>query len=192
MFWIATGSSRQWQRGRKYLQVLSDGYQVARNPTRKLTFDLLRVDRLSALQVRRVKRVALAEIAGLVAFAKPADALLGGAVREGIGHDVALRAALEIIVAHHTGRAHRFVDIAGFDDVLDAIGMTRPDAGEEIRLKLEPDGELVVFRLTDAPARRLHAITDAEQILHMMSNFVRDDVGLREIAPAPKRSRSSR
>jgi hypothetical protein len=36
----------------------------------------------SMLQVRRVKRVALAEIAGLVAAAKPADALFGTAVRK--------------------------------------------------------------------------------------------------------------
>jgi hypothetical protein len=35
-----------------------------------------------ALQVTRVKRVALAEIAGLVAAAKPADALFGSAVRK--------------------------------------------------------------------------------------------------------------
>ena len=36
----------------------------------------------STLQVTRVKRVALAEIAGLVAAAKPADALFGSAVRK--------------------------------------------------------------------------------------------------------------
>ena len=36
----------------------------------------------STLQVRRVERVALAEIAGLVAAAKPAHALFGTAVRK--------------------------------------------------------------------------------------------------------------
>jgi hypothetical protein len=36
----------------------------------------------SILQVRRVKRVALAEIAGFVAAAEPADALFGSAVRK--------------------------------------------------------------------------------------------------------------
>ena len=36
----------------------------------------------ATLQVRRVKRVALAEIAGLVAAAKPAGALFGTAVRK--------------------------------------------------------------------------------------------------------------
>jgi hypothetical protein len=34
------------------------------------------------LQVRRVKRIALAEIAGLVTTTKPADALFGTAVRK--------------------------------------------------------------------------------------------------------------
>jgi len=35
-----------------------------------------------ALQVRRVKRIALVKIAGLVAAAKPAGALFGSAVRK--------------------------------------------------------------------------------------------------------------
>ena len=80
----------------------------------------------------------------------------------------------------------RFVDVARFNDVLGAVGIMRPDAGEEIRLKLEPDGELVVFRFTDAAALRLHLAADPEQILHMMADLVRDDVSLGEIARSAK------
>jgi hypothetical protein len=107
-------------------------------------------------------------------------------MRKGIGHDVALRTALEIIVADHTRRTHCFFDVAGFDDVLDAISVTRPDTGEEIRLELEPDGELIVFSFTDTSARALHTISNAEQVLHMMPDFVRDDIGLREITWRPE------
>ena len=53
---------------------------------------------------------------------------------------------------------------------------------KEIGLQLEPDGELVVFGFTHAAPRGLHAITDSEQLLQMVSDLVRDDVGLREIA----------
>jgi hypothetical protein len=47
-----------------------------------ITLDSKILQERSTLQVRRVKRVALAEIAGLVAAAKPADALFGTAVRK--------------------------------------------------------------------------------------------------------------
>jgi len=88
---------------------------------------------------------------------------------------------LESVIANRAGRAHRFFDIAGFHNVLDPVGVTSPNAGQEIRLQLKPDREPIVFRLTHPTARRLQAIGDAEQILHMMPNFVRNDVGLCEI-----------
>jgi hypothetical protein len=51
----------------------------AQRPTAKTRRDLLKV---RALQVRRVKRIALVKIAGLVAAAKPAGTLFGRAVRK--------------------------------------------------------------------------------------------------------------
>src|SRR5215471_13950954 len=66
--------------------------------------------------------------------------------------------------------------------MFDPVGITSPNAGQKICLQLEPDRELVVFSFTDAPSHRLHTITDTEQILHMMSHFMRDDVGLCEIS----------
>src|SRR6185312_8171178 len=77
---------------------------------------------------------------------------------------------------------HRFFDIAGFYNVLDPVGITGPNACQKICLQLEPDRELIVFRLTHSTARRLYTIANTEQILHVMSNFVGDDVGLCEIA----------
>src|SRR5262249_44817755 len=47
---------------------------------------------------------------------------------------------------------------------------------------LEPNRELIVFRFADPTACRLYAIGNTEQILHVMPNFVRYNVGLCEIA----------
>src|SRR5215475_4715522 len=65
--------------------------------------------------------------------------------------------------------------------MLDPVGITSPNAGEKICLQFEPDREPIVFSFADPTTRRLHTIGNAEQILHVMSNFVRYDVGLREI-----------
>src|SRR3954466_5255812 len=92
------------------------------------------------LEIARVEGVALAEIAGLVSFSKPAGALLGSAVGEGIGHDIALGVALQRVVANSSRGPDRFIEVAGFNDVFDAIGVTGPDTGKEIGLQLQADG----------------------------------------------------
>ena len=89
---------------------------------------------------------------------------------------------MQSIIANRAGRAHRFLYIASFHNMLDPVGITSPNAGKKICLQLEPDREPIVFSFTDPPSHRLHTIGNAEQILHVMSNFVRDDVGLRKIA----------
>jgi hypothetical protein len=89
---------------------------------------------------------------------------------------------LKSVIADCAGCTHSFFNIAGFDNVLDPVGIPSPNAGQKICLQLEPDRELIVFRLTHSTARRLHAIGDTEQILNVMSNFVGYDVRLCEIA----------
>ena len=59
----------------------------------------------------------------------------------------------------------------------------RPDAGEAIGLQLDPHLNAVGLGLA---ARRLllllHLRQDAEQVLHVMADLVRDHIGLRELA----------
>src|SRR6478672_1802792 len=93
------------------------------------------------LEIGGVESVALAEIAGLISLAEPAGALLGSAVRECIRHDVSLRVALQGVVADGGRGPNSFIDVAGFHDVFDAIGVTSPDTGEEIRLQFQADRE---------------------------------------------------
>src|SRR4029077_14052748 len=66
--------------------------------------------------------------------------------------------------------------------MFDSVGVTRPNAGEKICLQLEPNREPIRFRFADATALCIHAIGNAEQFLHVMSNLVGNNVGLREIA----------
>ena len=86
-------------------------------------------------------------------------------MREGIGHNATARLALEIIVTDGARSAHCLVDVAGFNDVFDAIGMTRPDSGEEISLQFESHGKPVVFGLAHAPARCIQFSGNAEKVL---------------------------
>src|SRR4030095_200225 len=66
-------SSRRWRRGRKYLQVLSNGYWFARNLTRKLMVDLLRVEMLRAFSAADIG-------AGLVAHRRHCRRYKSGAL----------------------------------------------------------------------------------------------------------------
>lgn len=134
------------------------------------------------LQLSRVKRIALAEVAGLVSAPEPAGALRGCSVREGIGDDITTRTVLKSVIAYRAGGADRFFDVPGFDNMLDPVGVTRPNTGQKICLQFEPDRELIVFSFANPTARRLYAIGYAQQILHVMSHFVRDDVRFSEIA----------
>ena len=61
--------------------------------------------------------------------------------------------------------------------------MVRPDAGEAVGLQLQPHRELVGLLLASrAAARRCTFSRDAEQVLHVVADLVRDHVRLREIA----------
>jgi hypothetical protein len=43
---------------------------------------------------------------------------------------------LKSVIANRASRAHRFFDIAGFDNMLDSVGITGPNTGEKICLQL--------------------------------------------------------
>ncbi len=60
--------------------------------------------------------------------------------------------------------------------------MVGPHAGQAVGLQFEPHRQLVALALRQALAGLLHLARDAQQVLHMMADFVRDHVGLGEIA----------
>jgi hypothetical protein len=61
---------------------------------------------------------------------------------------------LESIIANRAGRAHCFLNISSFYNMLDPVGVTSPNAGEKICLQLEPDRQPIVFSFADPTTRR--------------------------------------
>ena len=109
---------------------------------------------------------------------------------EGIRHGVPLGLALQPVVADRGGGLHRLLDIACLEDMTGAVGVAGPDAGEAIGLQLQADGRRVGPGLGTAP-RRVHLVHDAQQVLHVMPDLVRDHIGAGESPGAPNRSASS-
>src|SRR6516164_1372368 len=60
---------------------------------------------------------------------EPALALLGGAMREGIGHDIALRPPLQTIVADGRSGLQSLIDIARLEEIMLLLRMIRPYTG---------------------------------------------------------------
>jgi hypothetical protein len=124
--------------------------------------------------------VALGGVAAFEAAVEPADTLLGGAVGEGLGADVALRHSLEAVVADGGGGIKAGFDV-GLVDHLAVGGGGGPDAGETVGLQLGHDGELVlgagILTLKGA-----HLTLDAEHVLHVVADFMSDNVGLSKVA----------
>ena len=61
------------------------------------------------------------------------------------------------------------------------VGGVRPDAGEAVRLQLEPNRELVPSSGFSC-GREVDVLHHAEQVLDVVADLVRDDVRLREVA----------
>ena len=87
--------------------------------------------------------------------------------------------ALEVIVAYGCGCLEAGGDIGVVND-LALLSAVRPYACEAVRLKFEIDGERVSLGgiLT---GKVLNFLFDSENILHVVPEFVGDNVGLREV-----------
>src|SRR6266849_6558795 len=71
---------------------------------------------LRSLELRAPEGVAARHRTALEPGVEPAHALLGGAVGEGVGHDVALRLPLQAIVADGGRGLERGLDVARLDE----------------------------------------------------------------------------
>src|SRR4051812_25185567 len=107
-------------------------------------------------------------------------------MRERVGYYMAGSLLLQRVVAYGRSRANGFFYIAGFEEMLRSIRPVRPHTSETIRLQFHTNGKRVVGALGHATAPLLHLRCNAEQILHVMTDFVRDDVSLREVAAGVK------
>ena len=80
-------------------------------------------------------------------------------------------------------RHSRQIRFAGLETpALLLLRARRPDAREAIGLQFGPDAERVRSRIAAALALRIHFRENAQQILHVVADFVRDHIGVRELA----------
>src|SRR5262249_52542932 len=101
---------------------------------------------------------------------------------ETVGYDIALAAPLQSIVADGRRRLHGRLHIAAREEPPLPLRVVRPHPGKAVGLQLDSYLKLVAFDRVHAALRFLHLGQDSEQILHVMTDLVRDHVGLRELA----------
>src|SRR5262245_1281247 len=126
--------------------------------------------------------VAARHLARLQAGHERLRALCRRAVRERVRNHVALAAALQAIVSDGGRCLHGRLDVAGLDQPPLLLRVVRPDPGKAVGLQLDPHLELIGVGLVHGALHRLHPRQNAEQVLHVMTDLVRDHVGLRELA----------
>src|SRR5688572_2245428 len=95
--------------------------------------------------------------------------------------DVPLALLLQLVIANHAGCVKGLFDVAGLDKIqglrfTSALCANRPDAGKAIGLQFRLDGGAV----GTIPARKI------EDVLHVMTDFVRDNIGLGKISRSLK------
>ena len=92
----------------------------------------------------------------------------------------------QAIVTDRRGGGEAFFYISGIEELF-PVRVIPPHAGETIGLQLELDRERVCAGATPRPLLSLlHLAIDAEQVLHVMADFMRYDIGLREITRRAK------
>src|SRR5439155_317151 len=105
-----------------------------------------------------------------------------GAVRERVRHHFAARLPLQGIVADRAGGGQGLLDVAGFENVARLVGMKGPDAGEAVGLQFQSYRQRIALYLRGVLASLVNLVHDAEQVLHVMADFVRDHISLGEVA----------
>ena len=135
-----------------------------------------------ALKAVGRKGIARLHPTGLKALAEPADALGGRAMRKGVGHDVPLRLTLDHIVADGAGCVEPLLDVALLEPVVDLVVEIGPHAREAIGLQFHADLQRIAIAFGHARLETLHLVGNAEQLLHVVSDLVRDYVCLGKVA----------
>ena len=126
---------------------------------------------MGILQLARwdVERVALARVAAIEATAEPGHTLGAGAVRE-----LALVALTKRIVANLVRGVQRFAEVRFVNRQIGARRVA-PYAGKAIGLQFDAHRRLVLALALNLDLGR------ADQILHMVTDFVRDHIGLGKV-----------
>jgi len=91
---------------------------------------------------------------------------------------VALSLFLQAVIADGIGGAQSFLDVSRLQEM---AGVVRPNTGVEIGLKFEAHRKLVEVTLTEAGPLGIDHVGRAEELLHVVADFMGDDVSLGEV-----------
>src|SRR5262249_23813326 len=62
------------------------------------------------------------------------------------------------------------------------LSVVSPKAGQEVGLQFQADRKPVVFRLASPGALSMNLFGDSQQVLHVMADFMSNDIGLGKLA----------
>lgn len=108
---------------------------------------------------------------------------------EGMWHRLAPGVALERVVTDLARRVQGLLQVAGFDRAKDRLGLMRPDSGQAVGLQFDTHRNRVRIGLTGTLARRIRLPEDAQFVLNVMGDLVRDDIGRGKVAARTKLTR---
>jgi hypothetical protein len=94
-----------------------------------------------------------------------------------------------LIITDGRCRTQSFFEIAGLDQVAFPLGVMTPDTGVTIGLKFHADREGVGFHLRHLSSEAMHLFCDAEEVLHVMTDLVGDNIRLRKVSRRAKTMR---
>ena len=103
-------------------------------------------------------------------------------MRKGVRHHEALALPLQPIIADRGSRLHRRFDVTRLDKLPLLLRVVRPYAGQTIGLQLDLHLQVIGRRPVALALDALYLRQDAEQVLHVMPDLVRDYIGLCELA----------
>ena len=135
--------------------------------------------RLQLLVRQLENQIGLAQLAGLQPLAEPFDPLPGCAMREILGHDIALGQLLQPVIADGHRSSDGFFFVARLQNPHFLISPEGPYTGEIISLELQSYRELILRIVGQLPMLRFDA--NSHQVLHVMADFVCDYIGVGEI-----------
>jgi hypothetical protein len=124
----------------------------------------------------------LIDISILEAAPKPSDPLFRAAVGKALGNHITLTAFLDSIVADLRGCIQTLLDVSFFENLSIPVCRARPDPGKAISLKFHPYRNGISLATARAALQLACLSHHAELVLHMVTDFVGDDIGLREIS----------
>jgi hypothetical protein len=89
---------------------------------------------------------------------------------------------LQAVVADGRGGGQCSFQVARFEHLLHGVGALAPDAGQAVGLQFHAYRQGIGLASLARWRAFMHLVGDAEQVLHVMADFVGDDVGLGEFA----------